>query len=73
MSLGDYFKEKAIPYPWELLIKAYRLDPDQIYVTYFEGYAPSGFAPNDEARELGLDIGAANDHILPSNMEVAAQ
>lgn len=36
-SFGDYFKEDAIKYAWELLTEVYGLDPDRIYATYFEG------------------------------------
>ncbi|MEO6822251.1 MAG: alanine--tRNA ligase-related protein, partial [Candidatus Nanopelagicales bacterium] len=39
-SLGDYFKEKAIPYAWELLTSAledggYGLDPDRLWITVY--------------------------------------
>lgn len=68
-SFGNYFKKEAIAFSWELLTKVYGLDPDRLYITYFEGYAPSGLAPDDEARELWLDIGVAADHILPGNMK----
>ncbi|BAM39498.1 alanyl-tRNA synthetase [Theileria orientalis strain Shintoku] len=36
-SFGDYFKEKAISYAWELLTEVYKLDPERLYVTYFGG------------------------------------
>lgn len=36
-SFGDYFKEDAIKYAWELLTEVYGLDPDRIYATYFQG------------------------------------
>lgn len=36
-SFGDYFKEDAIKYAWELLTEVYSLDPDRIYATYFQG------------------------------------
>ena len=46
-SFGDYWKEEAIKYAYELLIKVYKLDPDKIYVSYFSG--------NDELK-LGSDL-----------------
>ena len=68
-SFGDYFKEEAINYSWELLTKVYGLDPNRLYVTYFEGHAPSGLSPDVEAKELWRAVGVPNDHILPGNMK----
>jgi alanyl-tRNA synthetase len=34
-SFGDYFKEGAIPYAWELLTKDFGLDKDRLLVTVF--------------------------------------
>lgn len=36
-SFGDYFKEDAIKYAWDILTEVYGLDPDRIYATYFQG------------------------------------
>src|SRR5207302_6229701 len=35
-SLGDYFKEQAIPFAWELATTVFQLDPGRIWVTVFE-------------------------------------
>ena len=68
-SFGDYFKKEAIDYAWELLTKVYGIDPNRLYVTYFEGHAPSGLGPDEEAKELWRAIGVPDDHILPGNMK----
>lgn len=35
-SLGDYFKEEAIDFAHEFLIKTLKLPQEKIYITYFE-------------------------------------
>ena len=36
-SFGDYFKENAINYSWELLTKTFCLEKDRLFVTVFSG------------------------------------
>ena len=36
-SFGDYFKKESIEWAWELMTEVYKIDPDKIYVTIFEG------------------------------------
>ncbi len=48
-SFGDYFKEEAIAWAWELLIDKYGLDKDRIYITVFEGEPAEGLDPDNEA------------------------
>ncbi|MBO3117730.1 alanine--tRNA ligase [Winogradskyella sp. DF17] len=36
-SFGNYFKEEAIAWSWELLTEVYGIDKDILYVTVFEG------------------------------------
>lgn len=68
-SFGDYFKQEAISFSWELLTKVYGLDPDRLYVTYFEGDKAGKLEPDDEARDYWKAVGVADDHILTGNME----
>ncbi|RAL01494.1 alanine--tRNA ligase [Aspergillus ibericus CBS 121593] len=68
-SFGDYFKEDAIRYSWELLTKIYGLDPQRLYVTYFEGNPEGGLEPDLEAKNLWRAVGVPEDHILPGNMK----
>lgn len=67
-SFGDYFKKEAIQYSWELLIKVYGLEPDRLYVTYFEGNKAGGLEPDLEARDFWKSVGVADDHILTGDM-----
>jgi alanyl-tRNA synthetase len=68
-SFGDYFKKEAISWSWELLTKVYGLEPDRLYVTYFEGSEAGGLEPDLEAKELWKGVGVQEDHILPGNMK----
>jgi len=51
-SFGDYFKEEAIDMAWKLLTEVYKLDPDRLYATYFEGDENVG--EDVEAKEFWL-------------------
>ena len=68
-SFANYFKKEAIENSWELLTKVYGLDPDRLYVTYFEGDGPSGLGPDDEAKALWRAVGIPSDHIVPGDMK----
>lgn len=41
-SFGDYFKEEAIAWAWELLTDVYKIPVDRLYVTVFEGDQADG-------------------------------
>jgi alanyl-tRNA synthetase len=68
-SFGDYFKKEAISYSWTLLTKVYGLDPNRLYVTYFEGSEAGGLQPDLEAKELWKSVGVPEAHIIPGNMK----
>jgi alanyl-tRNA synthetase len=68
-SFGDYFKTEAIGFTWELLTNVYGIDPQRLYVTYFEGDSEKGLEPDLEAKELWKKVGVPEDHILPGNMK----
>ena len=53
-SFGDYFKTEAIDWAWELLTEVYKLDPERLYATVFEGYEPDGVAMDQEAKDAWL-------------------
>ena len=47
-SFGDYFKELAVPYAWELVTGVYGLDPERLWVTVHDS--------DDEAEQIWLDV-----------------
>src|ERR1700690_2251288 len=49
-SFGDYFKEDAIAYAWELLTKVYGIPASKMCITVFGG--EGGLAADDEARAI---------------------
>ena len=53
-SFGDYFKKEAIDWAWELLTQVYKLNPDRLYATYFEGDPANNLEPDFEARDFWL-------------------
>ena len=56
-SFGDYFKEKAIMYAWDFLIKEIGLSKDRLYITYYH--------EDTEAKQLWQKIaGIASDHLI---------
>jgi len=48
-SFGDYFKNEAIDWAWELLTDVYQLPKERLYVTVFEGDAASNIAFDQDA------------------------
>ncbi|KAI5965993.1 ALA1 [Candida margitis] len=66
-SFGDYFKKEAIAWSWELLTEVYSLEKDRLYVTYFGGDDKQGLEADLEAKQFWLNVGVAEDHILPGD------
>ncbi|KAJ2472177.1 Alanine--tRNA ligase [Coemansia sp. RSA 2322] len=65
-DLDDVGKDKeAIGFAWTLLTKVYGLDPERLYVTYFEGSAADGLPVDSEARQYWLDLGMPESRVLP--------
>ncbi len=65
-SFGDYFKEGAIDMAWEYLVDVLKLNPEDLYVTVFEGDSSEGLERDDEAAGYWLKHVPA-DHIINGN------
>jgi alanyl-tRNA synthetase len=62
-SFGDYFKQEAIDWAWELLTEHYGLEKDRLYVTVFGGDSGDGLEEDLEARGMWA-AHVAEDRIL---------
>ena len=65
-SFGDYFKEAAISYAWELITQVWKLPLDRVCITVFGGdpLDPS-VKPDDEARAIWKRVsGMPDDRII---------
>lgn len=57
-SFGDYFKEEAIAWAWELVTKEFALPKDRLAVTHYH--------TDDQAREIWKKVsGLPDDRIIP--------
>jgi alanyl-tRNA synthetase len=61
-SFGDYFKEEAIVFGWDFVIKELGLDPNRLICTYFAGEA--GIPADEAARELWKKVSGFGDERL---------
>ena len=55
-SFGDYFKNEAITWSWELLTEVYKIPKDRLYATVFEGDAKEGLPPSSIALKKWKEI-----------------
>jgi alanyl-tRNA synthetase len=54
-SIGDYFKEQAVEWAWELLTTVFKLDGDKLWVSIY--------LDDDEAHDLWRRVGIPEDRI----------
>ncbi|MEQ9335982.1 MAG: alanine--tRNA ligase [Miltoncostaeaceae bacterium] len=60
-SIGDYFKDEAIRFGWEVSTEVFGLDPEQIWITVFEGMP--GVPADDEAADRWMELGVPASRI----------
>src|SRR3954454_6087963 len=64
-SIGDYFKDQAVQFAWELSLEGFGFNPEDLWVTVFEGDEELGVGPDEEAIEAWLAIGVPRARIVP--------
>ena len=73
-SVGDYFKQGAVEFAWELSLEGFGLDPERIWITVFEGDEGLGIEADEEAIEAWTQCrrSARADRRLPAQRELLA-
>src|ERR1051325_8064660 len=61
-SFGDYFKEDAVRFAWDLLVNVLGLEVERLWFTVFEG--DDKVPADEEAERLWIKAGARPDRIL---------
>lgn len=67
-SFGDYFKNDAISWAWELLTEVYGVDKQRLYASVFEGSQEEGIPMDQEALDLWKQF-LPEEHIVFGNKD----
>jgi alanyl-tRNA synthetase len=63
-SIGDYFKQEAVEWAWELSLEGFGFKPEDIWISVFEGDEELGLGPDEEAIEAWLSVGVPRERIV---------
>ncbi len=61
-SFGDYFKQDAVRYAWDLLVNVLKLDPKRLWFTVYGG--DEDVTPDEDAERFWEEAGAPRERIL---------
>ena len=64
-SIGEYFKQGAVEYAWDFSLNGFGFDPEDVWVTVFEGDETLGVGLDEEAVEAWLSVGVPRERIVP--------
>src|SRR3954468_8129407 len=68
-SIGDYFKQGAAEFAWELSTEGLGLDPERIWISVFGGGDEIGLGLDEEAIEVWRSIGIPDERIVQLGRE----
>jgi alanyl-tRNA synthetase len=68
-SFGDYFKQGAAEFAWELSTQGYGFNPENIWISVFGGDEELGLGPDEEAIAVWHDIGVSDERIVRLSRE----
>ncbi len=63
-SVGDYFKQGAVEFAWELSIEGFGFEPERVWITVFGGDDELGLGPDEEAIACWRSIGVPDERIV---------
>jgi alanyl-tRNA synthetase len=63
-SIGEYFKQGAVEFAWELSLEGFGFDPDRIWISVHRGDEALGLGPDDEAIEAWRSVGVSDERIV---------
>jgi alanyl-tRNA synthetase len=63
-SLGDYFKQGAVEFAWDLTLNGFGFKPEDVWVTVFEGDPAMGIGADQEAIDAWLSVGVPRERIV---------
>lgn len=68
-SFGDYFRTECCAWAWEFLTERVGLPKDRLYVTYFGGNEKFRLQPDEETKNIWLNLGVPAERVLPFGMK----
>jgi len=66
-DIKAFEQREALSWAWELLTEVYKLPADRLYVSYFEGDPKQGLEPDEETKQIWLEMGVPEDRIVKGN------
>lgn len=63
-SMGDYFKEGAAEFAWQLSLEGFKFAKEDVWVTVFEGDDELGLGPDEEAIAAWEALGVPRERIV---------